>query len=92
MLFLCVWNTGSAKTITTIGALLMTLCYPKYPMKFYIFFGLFWPLMEMVIIHYAHGKTWVYTQPDLYNIPLYIFPLWAVVSECVMDIGKWILS
>lgn len=49
--------------------------------------GLLFPCMEVIIIRMSRGNTWTYTKPDLLNVPLYIFPLWAVVAECVADLA-----
>lgn len=62
---------------------------PRYNWKFYAFFALFWPVMEIVILHHANGNTWTYKHEDIYNVPIWIFPLWAIVSECVIDIFEW---
>lgn len=64
----------------------------KFPVKFYVIFGLFWPLMEMIILNFAKGSAWVYKHQDICNVPSYIFPLWAIVSECVIDIFEWVKS
>jgi hypothetical protein len=69
-----------------ILGLLIIYLHRKFPVNFYLVFGLFWPLMEMFILTFADGDAWVYKHQDIYNVPTYIFPLWAIVSECVVDI------
>ena len=72
-----------------ISGILVLLFARKYSIPFYLFFSIFWPVMEMVILHYANGHAWIYSHANVYNIPMYIFPLWAIVSECVLEIFEW---
>ena len=69
--------------------LLILMLHRKFPIRFYVFFGLFWPIMEIVILSFADGDAWVYKHQDVCHVPTYIFPLWAIVSECVIDIYEW---
>ena len=71
------------------SALAVVFCTRQYSINFYIFFAIFWPMMEIIIIHLSNGNAWIYKHADFYNIPRYIFPLWAIVSECVIDIHSW---
>lgn len=87
MIVISTFSETSNNTIFILS-LLMLCVHRKQKLLFYIFFGLFWPLMEVVILHYSKGHAWNYAHPDWQKIPIYLFPLWAIVSECVVDITE----
>lgn len=89
MTFALMFLSQNYNYLIVLSSLLVLLVNPKYNILFYAFFSLFWPFMEIIIIHYSDGNAWVYPHANIINIPLYIFPLWAIVSECVLDIYEW---
>ncbi len=78
-----------SNNLILFSAIMILLIKPKYSWQFYMFFSLFWPAMEIVLIHFSSGNAWTYKHPDIINIPAYLLPLWAIVSECVLDIFQW---
>ena len=72
-----------------LGAIMLLATLPSERRLFHCLCAVMFPLMEVVIIHLSGGQTWTYTHPDFFNVPLYIFPLWAVVGDCVAELAKF---
>lgn len=70
-------------------ALVLIAFTRRFSWLFYVFFGTFWTCMEIFILQFARGHAWIYPHANVINIPLYLFPLWALVSEMLLDIYEY---
>ena len=89
MTFLLIAFSEKSNVVIFIAPILYLMIRPGHSLNFYLFFSLFWPIMEMFIIWQSKGHAWIYKHPDIFGIPLYIMPLWAIVSDCVLDVYEW---
>ena len=62
----------------------------QVPIAFHVICGILFPMVECVCIEFSMD-TWEYSNPNLLNIPLWLFPLWALIAGCIIDI-KYILD
>jgi len=84
-----VYLSGDHSLWAALAGMIVLYANPKFSWRFYAFFSIFWPVMEMIILNYSGDKAWVYKDQDIFKVPYYIFPLWSIVSECVIDIFIW---
>lgn len=89
MLGLVILFAETMKWVICVASIAMHLVFAKYTWSFYVCFALFFGCMEIVIVQCAHGQAWVYTHPDILGIPLYLIPLWSIVTECIVDFHAW---
>ena len=59
--------------------------------SFYLITGFVGAITEGYIT-YCSLHSWQYKHPDFINVPIWLFPLWSIVSAFIYSVGKYLLQ
>ena len=68
-----------------IAVVILKIKKSKGETTFFIFGGIFGAAAEMFSIHFG---AWNYNSPNMYNIPVWLIPLWGIAAIYMSRIRK----
>lgn len=74
-----------AVSVIVCLSLIATAVETRVSSSFYLLVGIVMPLVEIAAVHLGNN-TWTYVQKDVFGVPLWIFPLWALIGQWILDL------
>ena len=74
-----------AVSVILILTLVATAVETKVSPSFFLLVGIVMPSIEIAAVHFG-DSTWTYVKGDVLGVPLWLFPLWALVGQWILDL------